>query len=350
MGYFLLQGKKTLLTDPYKSIPPDACIVIETIDFRSFLNSLTTGKGLFGELGKIREFESNNQKLKLFTDQLNKVGLKKVFNESTAIISFHPTIKGKLHLLLSMAIPGEISSGEIKDILHSSGIKDVIESKISGNSVLKIPYSIKNLKDTIYISLISGLMVCSGSADLIDKARSQIISGSDVRSHPGFSRVLLASGKFKDKVFVVFANMPELLKSVLGIEKQGIAKQIARLAGTAEGDIYINDEGIVLSGYTESVDSTEFLYRYKFLSPKTFHTYKILPSSTVLFETTILPVINTDNKSDSTISRETVALAVKLKEYTGTEITKAYIDIKDKPISDNTLIIYRILHTCPIPV
>ena len=342
MGYFLLQGKKNFLTDPYKSIPPDACIIIETIDLQSFLNSLTTGKGLFGELGKIREFESNNQKLKFFTDQLNKVGLKKVFNESTAIISFHPTIGGKLHSLLSIAIPGEISSGKIEDILHSSGIKEVIESKISGKSVLKIPYSVNDIKDTAYISLTSGLLVCSSSADLIDKALSQIISGSDVRRHPGFSRVLLASGKFKDKVFVVFANMPKLLKSVLGVEGQGIAKQIIKLAGTAEGDIYINEEGIVLSGYTESVDSTEFLYRYKFLSPKTFHTYKILSSSTVFFETTILQAVNPDNKPDSTINKKTVDLAVKLKEFTGEEITKAYIDIKDGPISDNTLIIYEL--------
>ena len=52
MGYFLAAGKKNLLTDPYKVISPDACIVIETIDIKSFLNSLTTGRGLFGEAGK----------------------------------------------------------------------------------------------------------------------------------------------------------------------------------------------------------------------------------------------------------------------------------------------------------
>jgi hypothetical protein len=342
-GYFLLQGRKTLLTDPYKSIPPDACIVIETVDFQSFLNSLTTGKGLFGEIGKIREFETGNQKLKYFTDQLNKVGPKKVFNVSTAIISFHPAFNGKLHLLLSMIVPGEISSRKIEEIFHSSGIREVIESKIHGNSVLKIPYSVNNIKDTAYVSLVSGLLICSSSPDLIDKAHSQIINGNDIRNLPGFSRVLQASGKFKDKVFIVFANLPKLLKSVLGVGGKGIAKQIAKLAGTAEGDIYINEEGLVLSGYTESVDSTEFLYSYKSLSPRAFHTYKILPSSTVLFETTIIPAINPGSRSDnSTISQEAVALAVKLKEFTGEEITKAYIDIKERPVIDNTLIIYEL--------
>ena len=37
-----------------------------------------------------------------------------------------------------------------------------------------------------------------------------------------------------------------------------------------------------------------------------------------------------------------VALAVKLKEYTGEEITRALIEIKESPVDDNTLIIYEL--------
>ena len=35
-------------------------------------------------------------------------------------------------------------------------------------------------------------------------------------------------------------------------------------------------------------------------------------------------------------------LLLRLKEYTGEEITRAYIDIKERPVSDNTLIIYEL--------
>ena len=82
-----------------------------------------------------------------------------------------------------------------------------------------------------------------------------------------------------------------------------LAEKIAKLAGTAGGDIYINEDGLVLSGYTESIDSSEFLYKYKFIPPRAFHTYKILPSSTVLFETLVLPDESPGNKSDSTVSQ-----------------------------------------------
>jgi hypothetical protein len=342
LGYFLQQGRKTLFTDPYKAISPGACIVIETVDLQSFINSLTTGKGLFGELGKVRELDNFNRKLKYLADQLNKVGFKKLSNDGTAIISFHPTREGKLKPLLSMTVPGEIRYRQIKDVLHSLGIKEVIETKLNNNSVLKLPYAINNQKDTAYICLISGLLLFSSSENLIEEAHVQMGKGNDVRSLPGFSRVLMASGKNVDKIFVVFANLPQLFRSVLGEKGLGLAGKIGKLAGIAGGDIYINEDGLVLSGYTESTDSSDFLYRHKFLSPKEFHTYKILPSSTVLFETLILPAERKVNKHDSIASPEAVNLAVKLKEYTGEEITRAYINIKKEPVDDNTLIIYEL--------
>ncbi|HUX57739.1 MAG TPA: hypothetical protein VMV77_12250 [Bacteroidales bacterium] len=342
LGYFLHQGRKSLFTDPYKAISPEACIIIESIDLQSFMNSLTTGKGLFGEAGNIKEFDNFNRKLKYLADQLNKAGFNKLINDGTAIISFYPNEDGKLEPLLSLTVPGEIGYRQIKDILRSSGIKELIESKLNGYSLLKLPYSIGNLTDTAYISLRSGLIVCSSSKQFFEKAIDQIDRENDVRNLPGFSRVLLASGKNKDKIFVIFSNLIKPFKSILGNDFAGLADKIAKLAGTAGGDIYINEDGLVLSGYTESADSSEYLYRYKFLPPRAFQTYKILPSSTVLFETVVLPAETPVTKDDAAISKDVMDLATKLKEFTGDEITRAYIDIRERPVSDNTLIIYEL--------
>src|SRR5450759_550540 len=344
MGYYFRQSRKIIFTDPYKVISTDACVVIETVDLQSFMNSLTTGKGLFGELGKIKELSIFNQKLKYLTDQLNKVGFKKVLNEGRAVISFHPAKNGKLQVLLSTAVAGEISYRQIKDMLRSSGINNVIETKLKSRVVLKAPFLVNSQKDTAYITLFPGLVVCSNSVKLIEEACLQINSERDVRNLPGFSKVLLASGKNADKIFVVFTNLQWFLKSVIGEQDHELAQKIAKLAGTAGGDIYINEEGLVLSGYTESVDSSEFLYKYKFIAPKAFHTYKILPSSTVLFETLIHQGITLNNKFDSTISHQTIDLATKLKDYTGEEITRAYINIKGNHVNDNTLIIYELIN------
>jgi hypothetical protein len=342
LEYILQQNRKSLFTDPYKAISPDACFVIETTDLQMFMNSITTGKGLFGEIGKIKELDNWNKRLKYLTDQLNNTGFKKLLNNGNAVISFHPTVEGKLKGLLSMTIPGEIRYRNIKEMLRSFGIKNMIESKTEGHSLIALPYKLNNLSDTAFIALNSGLIICSSSGKLIKDALAQMEQPTDIRKVPGFSRVLLASGKNEDKIFVVFTNLAKILKSVIGTGNMKISEKIARLAGTASGDIYINDDGIVLSGYTESTDSTEFLYRYKSLQPKEFHTYKILPSSTVLFETLILPFESHKINSDTSILHITIDFAEKLKGYTGDEITRAYIDIKDRPVTDNTLIIYEL--------
>ena len=342
LGYFLQQGRKSLFTDPYKAISPRACIIIETVDLQSFINLLTTGKGLIGEAGKVKEFDSFNRKLKYLADQLNKAGIKKLSDNGKAIISFYPTQEGKLKALLSMAVPPEIRNRQIREMLRSAGIKDVIEIKRSNNSLIKIPFEINSRKDTAYISLVSGLILFSSSEKLIEDSQVQLSLGSDVRNLPGFSRVLLSSGKNEDKIFVVFENLSQLFKSVFGGGGDKLAEKVANLAGTAGGDIYINEDGLVLSGYTESLDSSDLLYRYKFLPPREFHTYKILPSSTVLFETLILPTVSKIIRSGSSPSLKAVDLAGKIRGYTGEEITRGYIDIKSRPVDDNTLIIYEL--------
>ncbi len=342
LGYFLQQGRKSLFTDPYKVVSPDACIVIETVDIKSFLNSLTTGRGLFGELGKVTEFTRFNRELKYLADLLNKPEFTRLFSDGSTIISFYAEKNGDLIPMLSMPVTGDLRVRQIKDMLISSGITGLQETKKNGRPTIEIPFNTENRADTAYISLISGLLVFSNSGRIIDEANAQAGRVNDIRKVPGFSRVLLASGKNVDKIFVVFPNLPDLLRPFLKTGKKDFANKIATLAQTAGGDIYLNEDGLVLSGYTESTDEAESMFKFKLLPAKDFHTYKILPSATVLFETLILPSINFPVAGDTSITREALELAAKIKPYTGEEITRAIIDMKGSPVIDNTLIIYEL--------
>ncbi len=342
MGYFLSQGRKSFFTDPYKSVSPDAAFIIETEDLQSFMNSLTTGKGLFGELGNVKELGNFSNHLKFITDQLNKPAFKNLTSERTVIISFHSDSKGKLRSILSMALAGKLKYRQIKEILRSSGISDVLESKEYGNELIKIPYLNNNQKDTVYLSVVSGLLMCSSTPELIKKSIAQTESGSDVRSLPDFSKVQMAAGKNEDKLFVIFSNLPGIFRNLLSKESGAVGEKLGRLAGAAEGDIFINEDGLVMSGFTESTDSTDILYKYKDISPKEFHTYKILPSATVLFETLALPSAITAGVSFRGLDQRAVDLGLKLRAYAGEEITQAYINIRDNAVADNTLIIYEL--------
>lgn len=342
MGYFFQQGRRSLFTDPYKAIPSGVCIVIETTDLQSFMNSLVAEKGLFGEVSNINELENFNRKLNYLTDILNKPEFNRLLSNRTSVISFHPVDDGKLRPLISMTVPGEIKYRQFKEVLSSIGVKEIIEGTLNSIRLIKAPYTINSMTDTVYFSLLSGLMVCSNSRQLIEETYIQMENENDVRNLPGFSRVLLASGKNENKIFVIFSNINETVKSVLRKDLERITDKIPKLAGTAGGDIYINENGLVLSGYTESADTSDYLYRHKFIPAQAFQTYKILPSSTVLFETVAFLPDNQGNKYDNSISGKVIDLADKLKKYSGDEITRAMIDIRENQVGDNFLIIYKL--------
>jgi hypothetical protein len=342
LGYFIQQSRKSLFTDPYRTISPDAAVVIETVALQSFVNSIATDKGLMGEVWKVNEFEISNIKLKSLADLLNKAEFKKIFNDGPAVISFYPSPAGKLQALVSLVVPGTVRLRHIKEMLQASGIRNVFEGGPQGNQVIRIPFSAGNTSDTVCLSLASGLILCSCSEELIAKGRLQMNTGNDIRNYPGFRQVLTASGKNEDKIFVLFPNLTKLLDQVIRKEKRYLAEAVTRLAGTAEGDIYINNDGLVLSGYTESTDSSEILYRYKDIPTHEFHTFKILPSSTVIFETLVLQPQKTPERNIAATRADLLEMAGKLQEMSDKEVTRAFIDIREQPVSNNTLIIYEL--------
>ena len=83
---------------------------------------------------------------------------------------------------------------------------------MGGIRLIGIPYSIDNNRDTVYISLNSGLLVCSTSSGLMKASISHMAGANDIRRLPGFSKVMQASGKNDDKIFIIFSNLIPLLK------------------------------------------------------------------------------------------------------------------------------------------
>jgi hypothetical protein len=342
LGYFLQQGRTKMLTDPWKALPADAAIVIETVDLQSFISTLSSGKGIFGEAFRVSEFRDIGAKIKFLAGHLGKPAYKKLLSGNGALISFHPSPGGKLRPLLSMAIPGDIRSRQLKETLRAAGMTSTGEKPFRSNVLFSLPFANGNRKDTAWVSEVPGLLLCSSSEALIESAILQAGSENDIRNTPGFARVLQASGKNADRIFLLFGNLKSSLKPLFTNMSGFLAEKISKLAGCAEGDIYFNGNDIVLTGYTEATGPGEYLYKFKAENPGLLQTYKILPAATVFFETVLAGKMVTETKRAVDSSSKASELAQKLREFTGDEITKAYIDIKDQPVSDNSLIIYRL--------
>lgn len=341
LGYFLHQGRENLLTDPFRAIKGDAAIIIETKDLQGFINSVTTGKGLSGEIEKISGFSEFNRRLRYLADRINDQEFKRFLNVGKSVISFHPGGEGKLYPFLSLSVPSDIRMRQLREAIRSTGIRNAGELRVNGKTIIITPFNNGADSDTLFLALNSGLLVCSTSGDLVRTAIERTAGDADIRSAPGFSRLLVAAGKDEDKLFIVFSNLAEAVRPLLKPEAAGIAGRIAELAGSAVGDIYINGKGITLSGYTET-DSTGTLSRHKGSQPAVFHTSNILPSSTVLFETLIVkPGLNL-SVSGTGMSGGVHGFAEAIAPYLGEEVTRAFIDIKGSSVKDNTVVIYEL--------
>ncbi len=341
--FFFQQGRKTLFSDPYKAVSPRTSILVETIDIKSFINSISSGKGLFGELAKVKELDVFNSKLKYFADLLNNPAFNDVNIDGPAVLSCTLTGKDNAGLLLSMAVPGDIRLRHVREILKSSGVKETGDSDIDDHNIITVPYKVSTEKDTVYVTVLSGLLLCSTDRGIMREALSQPLKNDDIRDLPGFSRVLMASGKNEDKIFVVFNNLASMVSRVFTGKDKKIPQRISKLAAVASGDIYLDDDGLALSGYTETRDSSDILYRYKMSVPEELQSYSILPSSTALFET-----ILQDKKSGVPADRIKESdggpgsLAMQLRKFINGEVTKAWVPASGSDTPDNLLMIYEL--------
>lgn len=70
--YILQREKGNVIINPYKAVPPDASLILETSDLPGFMNTLSGGKGLFQELATVKELNRYNKKVKFLADLLNR--------------------------------------------------------------------------------------------------------------------------------------------------------------------------------------------------------------------------------------------------------------------------------------
>jgi hypothetical protein len=341
LGYYLNRSRKDMVIDPYRAVPQDAAIVIETYDIRSLVNSVTTGKGIFGEMKNVKEFSGFSSGLQFIADQVNKPGFRKILQEGTALISFHP-LNGRLRPFFSKAVPSEAGFRQLREAFISSGITNLQEMRINGKKILALPYISAGRTDTLYVSLSAGLVTGTSSKELLLQSFSLAGTGEDIRSFPGFSEIFLSSGKKEDRLFIIFDNLRHTVSGFFGSGHTSPVNLPERLSGCAGGGIYLDDNGISLSGYSTIQDTSGRLPGYRTAVPSEFKCYRILPSATSLFKSTLFIADIKKEKAETIADLKLLKLAEDLKPYIGEEVTNAYIDIRDNPVNRNSLLIYEL--------
>ncbi|MBE0674135.1 MAG: hypothetical protein IH591_05700 [Bacteroidales bacterium] len=328
--------------DPYRSVPEDACLILESPDLPGFLNKLSGRSGLFREMSSVKELNRFYSSFTFLDTLLAKKEIKKVFGLGNSVVSFHVMGKNRIVPLLSINVTPEMRQRHVREILGHTGAVQINESDYEGVNIFEI-FSEEGMTNAdVFVGFRQGSILCSSSRVLIENAVRNFDEGNDIRDDISFDRVFQAAGKNEDRIFIIFRNLPKLLSSFTAGRGTPLATSAGKLAGAAEGDVLIRENGLIVSGYIESEDASQSLYRFREIPAISFDSYKILPVATALFETSAMAAFRNTRQVSGTGQEVLPLIASQILPFTGDEVTRALIDIRERPVSDNMVLVYEI--------
>ncbi|MBP8959987.1 MAG: hypothetical protein KBG40_06125, partial [Bacteroidales bacterium] len=335
---YIQQSRQNILTDLYKVIPEDAPFFIETESLPVLVNSVAENNGLFNEVISIKGLENFAEKFKSLQAFMNKNEVTESLQECKAIISFHYTRKDLLSSLLAITVSKKFHLRDIESLLKT--LPDVNISKTKEKpKILKVYPVGKSVNDTLYLSYTPGLVLSGFSRELIERAIEQKNLDTDIRMAPGLSKIISASGKKEHKFFIIFKNTERLVSLITGQKESNFSGMFTKLAGSAELDIHINENGYILEGFAESTDSTDFLYKYKSGFADTLNTYKTLPAGVSLFETVIFSEKEIAKRLLNSMESN---MASSLLPYIEKEISRAAIELNQPEGKKGNIVIFKL--------
>jgi hypothetical protein len=341
--YFVTRrGPSAGFGDPYKAIPGDACLVLESSDLPGLMNRLSGKSGLFREISSIKELTDFRNTFNYLDTVLSKKEVRRVFGFGSSVVSFHVIGKGRLVPLLSLTVTPELKQRHIKEVLVSAGATIINETEYDETAVFEIPLTRGREEGGIYVSFHSGSLLCTPSRVLLEAAIRQYDEPSDIRTEESFAKVFQAAGRNDDRLFVVFKNLPRLLGAFTSGRGNRLATLSGTLAGSGEGDILIKENGLIMSGYIEADDKAQYLFRYRNLPAISFDSYKVLPSNTAFFETAAMEAVKKSTQVSATGKQVVNQIASQIYPFTGDEVTRGLLDIRERPTEDNLILMYEI--------
>lgn len=342
LGYYLQQKKQAYVVSPYSTIPSDAGLILEAVDFPELIGELTNENDIVRELSGIQGVSGFFASLVVIDSLVHTRDIRSVVGPNPVLVSFHLLGKERLVPLLVIPAPPEIRERHLREILSATTgitytVRDYEKVKIFDVSLSGAE------APGLFISYIRGVIIISRSQILVEAAIRQSEELEDIRSYPGFSRISSAAGKNENKLFILFDNFQKIAGILTGGVERGLAADIATIASCAEMDIYLKKDGITMSGYVQPTDSSHLLAKYVNRVPAEFEAYSVIPSNAAMFEVSTVALAG--DRKNPRVSEATGYLADIIRPQLNQEIARAYLDIQGQEPDNNRIMLFRVKGT-----
>ncbi|MBN2485497.1 MAG: hypothetical protein JXB34_05960 [Bacteroidales bacterium] len=281
-GFFVLRSRDHSGTEPLKTIPQNAFMVIRFNGFETPFAITDTNSQVWSSLESLGIVSSINSQLRFIGSVLNKnPKFYKPQPGDKIYISGHLVSVNNIGFLSIMPVPMAINEREIIKLLKSFGFP-VNTRKYENKTVFSIsrPQGAEH-----HLALIGGYVLYSPYAELIEDAIRQSSLAASLTDNPGFNMLLSTIGKNKEaNIFIDLKQTGKLFALAANENFKERSKKYMSLGDWIELDFTSKTDLFMFNGFSYLSDSaTSFLKLISSQQPVNIACPQVLPSSVNAF-------------------------------------------------------------------
>ncbi len=284
IGYILLRGRFGIQENPYKAVPQDASVIIEASGYSHLSAQIREENLIWEQLKKLEKLSKADRDI-IFIDSLllSNREFGDLFGDKTFLLSVHQTGKKDIELLFLMNLSPNVSFTFVHNVI-SNALKT--SNKFQKRDYQKVTIgeisSPAGNRRYVY-SLHKGIFMFSSSPILVESAIRQLDLEQNVFNQRGFIQVNKTAGRNTDaNLYINFDNFPRFLSVFLNESMNGKMKAFRSFANWAELDLHVQNDAILLNGFSYSSDSSNnYLNFFTGQSAQKINVDKVLPDNTI---------------------------------------------------------------------
>lgn len=279
IAFFFIRSNRNNNIDPLKAIPQNAAYIIRLNGFELPERLLNPNTKIWQDIGPLECVANLNQKIKVIDSLLQAIPtLHDIQLKREIYISGHLIRGNTIDYLLLLAMPSRFNERDIISILKKNKTLDYSTRKFEGKTILTLNLGSGRF---YYFSVNNGLMIYSSSSELIEDAIRQISLPVSLLDNQNFSKLVYATGKNQEANIYLNLQQVGKLFSTLSKEKFISNSRNNKCFGDwAEMDINVNEDLILLNGFTVRCDSCKtFISAVTSKEPVKLTIEQVLPAS-----------------------------------------------------------------------
>jgi hypothetical protein len=283
-GYQHLENEVAPPSTTLQAVPLDAAFVFESRDAHNVWRKLSETNVMWEEL-KTTEYFAEMNSVGQYLDSLfeTNIKLKQLTDKRSIVISAHMSGANDFSFLYCISLPNNVDAGGIEAMLNelSGGQALISQRNYDETAVTQVTIASKDLKFSYCVK--GGIFISSASPVLVEKSIRHLNNTNWLTNDYGFVKVQKTAGvdDTDGNLYLNFNAFPSVLATYLNTETKLQALPLQAFGDWAELDLNIRPNGVNMSGFTYSNDTTNnFLNILQHQQPQDIEVTKIVPANT----------------------------------------------------------------------